>query len=227
MEADQGTVAKAELTKTARRIADEQKEKLDKLKANAPDLERPDFVWHYLLRSFSTMGGIKGFAGLIDNPDNYKEVTYERLAEISDEERLAHADGVCRRAKVNYPGNKGRYITKSFAQVCSLGGPEVAREKLLNCKGREAKVRFLMQFHGIGPKYARNIMMDVYHEDFHNSIAIDSRIQSISNAWGLSFGSYEEHEDFYLSVAKGADLNGWELDRLMFNFKDEFLPDAA
>jgi hypothetical protein len=64
---------------------------------------------------------------------------------------------------------------------------------------------------------------DVYHEDFRNSIAIDARIKAVSETLGLSFSTYVEHEDFYLSVAKAAGLNGWELDRLIFNFKAEFL----
>ncbi|QNM98197.1 hypothetical protein [Chitinimonas koreensis] len=34
-------------------------------------------------------------------------------------------------------------------------------------------------------------------------------------------GHYEEHEDFYLCVAQEAGFNGWELDRLLFNFRTE------
>jgi hypothetical protein len=74
-------------------------------------------------------------------------------------------------------------------------------------------------FPGIGPKYARNIMMDVYHDDFRESIALDVRIQAISKALGLSFPSYAAQEQFYLDVAHEAGLNGWELDRLLFNFR--------
>jgi len=70
-------------------------------------------------------------------------------------------------------------------------------------------------------------MMDVYHEDFRDSIAIDARIQSVSKAWGLSFDTYEEQENFYLSVAETAGLNGWELDRLLFNFTQHFLPSGS
>ena len=70
-------------------------------------------------------------------------------------------------------------------------------------------------------------MMDVYHEDFRDSIAIDSRIQAISDQWELEFDSYQEHEDFYLEVAKLANLNGWELDRLMFRFQNVFYPPIA
>ena len=43
---------------------------------------------------------------------------------------------------------------------------------------------------GIGDKYARNIMMDVYHEDFRDSIAVDARIKAVSERLGLSFASY-------------------------------------
>ena len=65
------------------------------------------------------------------------------------------------------------------------------------------------------------MMMDVYHEDFRSSVALDSRIMGISDGLGLSFASYEEHEAFYLEVARLAGLNGWELDRLLFNFLSE------
>ena len=70
-------------------------------------------------------------------------------------------------------------------------------------------------------------MMDVYHEDFRDSIAIDSRIQAISEQWELEFDSYQDHEAFYLEVSKLANLNGWELDRLMFRFQDVFYPPIA
>lgn len=70
-------------------------------------------------------------------------------------------------------------------------------------------------------KYARNIMMDVYHKDFRNSIALDARIKGISSALGLKFSSYAEHESFYLNVARDAGINGWDLDRLLFNFRKE------
>ncbi|HYL31506.1 MAG TPA: hypothetical protein VEU27_16450 [Gemmatimonadales bacterium] len=57
-------------------------------------------------------------------------------------------------------------------------------------------------------------MMDVYHEEFRDSIAVDGRISAISAVLGLRFTSYAEEEAFYIEVAKEAGLNGWELDRL-------------
>ena len=38
---------------------------------------------------------------------------------------------------------------------------------------------------------------------------------------GLSFPSYSAHEAFYLGAARQAGLNGWELDRLLYNFLGE------
>ena len=119
------------------------------------------------------------------------------------------------------PYKKADYILGCFEYVTRLGGPEAAKAKLLAQPGREAKISFLQSFPGIGPKYARNIMMDVYHEDFRDSIALDVRIKAISEALGLSFASYADHERFYLDVAREVGLNRWELDRLLFNFRPE------
>lgn len=126
---------------------------------------------------------------------------------------------VCRASGIRMPDKKADYILRCFEHVTRLGGPEAAKAKLLAQSGREAKIAFLQTFPGIGPKYARNIMMEVYHEDFRDSIALDIRIKAISVALGLSFESYAEHEAFYVDVAREAGLNGWELDRLLFNFR--------
>jgi hypothetical protein len=67
------------------------------------------------------------------------------------------------------------------------------------------------------------MLMDVYHPDFRESIAIDLRILSISEKLRLSLKNYLEHQQCYLNVAHNAALEGWELDRLMYWFKKEFL----
>ena len=81
----------------------------------------------------------------------------------------------------------------------------------------------MKQFHGIGDKYARDIWMNVYDPDFRECMALDSRAQSITGALGYSFKRYEEHEQFYLEIAHAAHINGWELDRLLYNFRDHYL----
>jgi hypothetical protein len=215
------------LAKVARTLAHEKREELDLMKSWHDQLARPDFLWHYLLQSFATMGGIAGAVGLIDNKRNYSMVGYNLLAKLWPDARAMQVEQTCRVAGVRWPATKARYILGCFDRIEELGGPRVAKRLLLEQKGRDAKIRFLKTFPGIGDKYARNIMMDVYHEDFHSSIAIDSRILDVSAAWGLSFRSYEEHEDFYLAVARNAKLNGWEPDRLMFNFTKAFMPDGS
>ena len=196
---------------------------LDTLKKGYSEIERDDFVWHFLLQSFSTMGRSSGWKGLIGNKDNYNQITFDALCKLDDEEREITVKSVCRNAKIRMPDKKAEFILGCFKLVSNLGGVEKTREKLLSAQGREAKMRFLEKFPGIGPKYARNIMMDVYHEDFRNSIAIDVRVKKISENLGLNFKKYQEHENFFLEAAREANLNGWELDRLMYNFTDDFL----
>jgi len=216
-------IAHHKIASIARGLAQEKQSTLNKLKAEYNNLSRPDFLWHYLLQSFSTMGRASGWDGLIGNKYNYNKLRYEALDKRPPSERVRVVAQTCRDAKIRMPSVKADYILKCFEQVKSLGGPEAAKKMLFAQEGREGKIRFLKRFSGIGDKYARNIMMDVYHEDFRDSIALDIRIKSISEAFGLAFNSYTQHEEFYLSVAKEAGINGWELDRLIFNFKDRFL----
>ncbi len=220
--------AKAVIQKTlaarARTVARKHRLRLKELKSAHENLARPDFLWHYLLLSFATMGRAAGRHGLIETPSNYERVTNEALAALSARARRKQVEETCRAAKVRMPAKKAEFIMGCFNEVKRMGGPIAARQILLGLPGREAKIRFLKALPGIGDKYARNIMMDVYHEDFRDCIAVDARIKSISKAHGLSFRTYSEEEDFYLGIAREAGINGWELDRLLFNFQSEFLP---
>lgn len=192
---------------------------LEDQKKGYKEIKRPDFLWHFLLQSFSTMGRSSGWNGLIGNKENYNKVKYDHLNSLSEIDREALVKLVCREAKVRMPNQKAKYILKCFIQIKNMGGPEAAKEKLFSLKGRNQKISFLRQFYGIGPKYSRNIMMDVYHEDFRDSIAIDARIKAISKLLDLNFRKYEEEENFYLEVGKKANLNGWEVDRLLYNHR--------
>jgi len=215
------TAAKTRLVGVVRVLAAQKRAELERHKEGQSGLVRPDFVWHYLLQSFSTMGRASGWHGLIGNQANYRRITYTALAALTPQARAAQVRKVCRAAGIRMPDKKADYILGCFEYVTRLGGPKAAKTKLLAQPGREAKIAFLKSFPGIGPKYARNIMMDVYHPDFRDSIALDVRIKAISEALGLCFASYAEHERFYLDVAREAGLNGWELDRLLFNFRPE------
>ena len=213
--------AQNRLAAVVRRLAVEKRADLDEHKAKHVALERPDFLWHYLLQSFATMGGSSGWAGLIGNRSNYRRVTYKAITVLPEANRLAELKTVCRAAKVRFPERKAKFILGCYAQIRDMGGPEAAKAHLLAQPGRDGKIRFLKSLTGIGDKYARNIMMDVYHEDFWDSIAVDTRIKAVSKSLGVSFESYCAHEAFYLEVARLAGVNGWELDRLLYNFQDE------
>lgn len=198
------SVAQARLVEVVRRLAAEKRAEIDMHKEGEAGLARPDFIWHYLLQSFATMGRSAGWKGLIGNSANYDRVTYPALEALPADDRLLVVQEVCHAAKVRMPGIKARYILGCFERIQSMGGPEAAKAQLLAEPGREGKIRWLKAMPGIGDKYARNIMMDVYHEDFRDSIAIDARIKSISAALEITFPSYSAHEAFYLEVARQA-----------------------
>lgn len=207
----------------ARDIYEQHAGYIKKLKTRGDnEFKRDDFIWHFLLQSFSTMGRSSGWKGLIGNKNNYNQLRYENLLKLDKNQREITIKNVCHAAKLRMPDKKAEYINKCFVFINDLGGLEITKSKLLSANGREKKIKFLKSFPGIGPKYARNIMMDVYHKEFRESIAIDSRIKSISDILEVSFKNYEEHEAFFLEVAHAAKLNGWELDRLMYRFQSDF-----
>jgi thermostable 8-oxoguanine DNA glycosylase len=184
---------------------------------------RPDFIWHSLLQSFATMGNARGWDGLVGNEANYNLLTFEALSELDSVERLERLEKVLRATKVRMPGKKAAWLGLNHEIIVEIGGPEEARRQALAQNGREGKVAFMQRFHGIGDKYARNIWMDVYLPDFRNAIAVDERIKRITEALGYSFKSYAEHERFYQEIAREANLEGWEVDRLLYNHQGEFL----
>ena len=197
---------------------------LDKYKMlGRSDLKRPDIIWHLLLQSFSTMGNSRGWEGLILNQDNYRRVTFDALSGLTEEERLLRLTAVLHDAKVRMPNLKARQLNENYRMILVMGGLARAKEKAFAQVGTKAKIAFMKCFVGIGDKYARNAWMDIYHPDFYDNIAIDDRIKQITEAMGYRFATYLEHEQFFLGIAREANLQGWELDRLLYNFKDDFL----
>jgi len=224
---DKQARSRKRLADIARSIAANHRSELEQWKKSSAELDRPDWLWESLLLSFSTMGRSKGAAGLMRNPELHGRVTYDALAKLSPRERRRTLKATLRAAKlVRMPDRKAEWLYRAFDRISTeMSGIVRAKELLLNLDGQDAKMQFLQTFDGIGPKYSRNMLMDVYHPDFRNSVAIDQRIQSISKALGLSFKNYNDHERFYLTVARDAGLNGWELDRLMYRFTKTFLDD--
>lgn len=211
------------LISSLKNLPDYMTKRLNELKAEFIGLERKDFIWHYILQSFSTMGNSRGHAGLILNKSNYNLVTFDAVKDLSPESRLSRFDSILRRADVRMPSQKAQWLKVNFDKIVAMGGLEEAKKKALSQNGTQAKIEFMKTFSGIGEKYARNIWLDVYHPDFHNNIAIDDRIKKVTQSLGYNFDNYHQHENFYLNVAKDAGINGWELDRLLYNYTDYFM----
>ena len=193
--------------------------------ANQPQSERPafkpedlppDWLWERLLVSFATLGGSRGAIGLIQNPRNKSRVAFDFLAKMARPARDQHIEQVLRDAKVRYPASKGKNLAWNVDRLTELGGPIEASRQALTLNGRLAKQGFVQQFKGIGPKYGRNIWLDIGHPDFYETIAIDSRIKAISEAMGTSFTNYEDHENFYLEIAQKLGTTGYQLDRCLY-----------
>jgi hypothetical protein len=215
--------AQALLASVVRKIARhaDVRKKLAEGKACRKDFDRPDFVWHELLLSFATMSNSRGAQGLIHDVQNYRRVTFKALKRISTSgARCKELVRVLRAAKVRMPQKKAVWLANAFERVEHLGGPKQAKENLCRREGSEGKIQFWKEFDGIGEKYSRNIMMDVYDLDFRNYIAVDSRINKISRALGVTLRGYKAKEDFYLGVAKKARIEGWDLDRILYRFRD-------
>jgi hypothetical protein len=216
-------VKRAALVEALKDRTPEMDRRLAELKqAGRAHLRRDDFVWHHLLLSMATMGNSRGARGLIDDTSNYEQVTFEALAPLAEEARRERLDRVLRLAKVRMPGRKAEWLHENLRMIEDMGGPAEAKNKALAQSGKAAKIKFMRCFKGIGPKYGRNIWMDVYHPDFHEAIAVDKRIESISRLMGYDFEGYAAHEQFYLRIAEEADLQGWEVDRLIYNFRPRF-----
>ncbi len=198
-------------------------ELLEEMKNTSEVLKRQDIIWHLLLCSMSTMGNSRGYEGLINNQKNYKQVSYESLSKYSLGERNKILQDTLKAAKVRMSQQKAIWLNENFEIIEKMGGAKKAKELAFNQKGTEAKIEFMKQFHGIGPKYARNIWMDIYHPDFHNNIAVDERIKKITGILDYKFDNFSDHEKFYLDIARDANLQGWELDRLLYQFNDEFV----
>ena len=134
-------------------------------------------------------------------PANYQRVTFPSLLnKRSARSRLNELRAVLRLAKVRMPDKKAGWLADAFEQIATAGGPSRVKKELLTRDGREGKIAFWLEFKGIGKKYSRNIMMDVYHPEFHDSIAIDQRIKKISLTLGRVFGLMKKRNSFIVPL---------------------------
>jgi hypothetical protein len=162
-------------------------------------------------------------AALVTKPQHHSKVIWGALSHLAAPERQSVLLQTLTAAGVRMSSKKARWLGENYDRIVAGGGPAALKAHLQSLQGRDSKVAFLRTFRGVGHKYARNMLMDVYHADFRDSIAIDLRIQKISKALGIHFRTYTEGEQFYLTVAHAVGLNGWEFDRLLYRFTDDVI----
>ncbi len=211
-------IAASKLVRAVKAIDPAKIRALDELK-RTDHWDQDDFIWEALLVSMATMGNSRG-AILVKDERYHKRVTWDRIVNLPLSRREEELVAALSAAKVRMARKKARWLAENSVRIEREGGPAAVKVLLMQCKGREEKIRYLDTFAGIGPKYARNVLMDVYHPDFRDSIAIDERIKKVSKALGVAFAGYEAAEKFYIGVAHCANLTGWELDRLLYSNTD-------
>ncbi len=182
-EVDKMQHAKAEklVAGIARELAREHRDFLQDAKRYRGDLKRPDFLWHYMVQSFSTLGSSRGYEGLMKNPSRLRRVEYKALLKLPIGLRRKTIEAVFREAKLRRPRTKAKWLANNLAEIERMGGLKKTTSALFAAKGKEGKIRFLKDsFDGIGHKYSQNMMMDVYHPEFVDCIAVDARILNLS-----------------------------------------------
>jgi hypothetical protein len=206
-----------------RRVYDARRDELDKLKHyGAANWDQPDWIWEGLLGALSTMGNSAGFR-LVSDRQFHDRIRYAALECMAPNGRHDTLVETVRDAGVRWPNLKAKWLDENFMRIQSDGGPQAVKRKLEATPGRDGKLAFLDRFRGIGDKFARDMLMDVYHPDFRDSIALDIRVRKVTQALNLKFKKYEDEEGFFLSAATCAGINGWEIDRVLYRFTKDIL----
>ena len=115
--------AKARLIAVLRTPVPAMTKKLRELKTKArARAESPTFVWDSLVQSFATMGNSRGWAGLVENEENARRVSYEVVRALQPAKRVAHIDRVLRDAVVRMPAQKASLLVVNFHRIEGIGG---------------------------------------------------------------------------------------------------------
>lgn len=178
----------------------------------------PDWPWNGIVLSAATLGGSWRWDKRV-KPIYDVELSWAALDGLWMEERQERFNLVGR-----YWRRTGAFLERMYARLLQEGGPGVTRSNLAVMTGRET-LTFWLAFDGVGPKYARNIMMDVYHPSFRQSyFAIDSRIQKLLPTLGYSGPKrYDAMEAFLTELAGEVGIDGWDMDRLLYQRHDDLV----
>ncbi len=195
------------------RLARANTEMLCNLKASANLFgKHEDWPWNGFVLSGATRGGSARWKNIV-KPRYDTELSWAALSKLDD-------DKIKRQLKTigRFKNKTGAWLWSLFLAIREAGGPANIRQRLHSLDA-EGIIDFLTNVSGCGPKYSRNIMMDIYDERFHEGyFAIDSRIKGLLPR--LKYpgkAKYEDQERFLIGLAAQVGIKCWELDRLLYN----------
>jgi len=204
--------------KNLKRLASKNAEMLENLKNGAKKWGcHNDWPWNGFVLSGATRGGSARWQKNV-KPRYDKELSWPVLSELKCEQKVQNRLKTVGRFK----NKTGVWLWAMFEKIEKEGGPTQIRQ-CLNRGNAEQAIALLMSFPGCGPKYARNIMMDVYDERFREGyFAIDSRIKKLLPRLKYTgTAKYEDQERFLVGMAECVGMECWELDRLLYNKANE------
>lgn len=201
-----------ELTVFLRNAAYEHRDRLEHTKNEAQRWgTHPDWPWNGVVLSAATRGGSARWNRNVE-PRYEAELSWKALDGLPADEIRRRFESVGR-----FWRRTADWLEAVYRHVRDSGGPTKIRVTLAHLNTEEV-IAFWTAFPDVGNKYARNIMMDIYDPRFREGrFAIDSRIKSLLPGLGYQDRNhYDAQEAFLDALATDVGIEGWELDRLLY-----------
>lgn len=180
--------------------------------------ESEDWPWNGFVLSFATYGGSNNWTKNVE--PKVATLGWSRVAELTDDDRAALFQTV---PNPRFLVRTAAALEAVFQSIKAEGGPKTVRERLARVADARTLISNLQQYPGIGPKYARNIAMDVHHHLIRNHFAFDHRLNAIVTEAVGGLPPYDVREAMMLRVATGIGVEAWDLDRVLYSRHTEII----
>jgi hypothetical protein len=216
-------VNREQIVEQLRRIAQSEVLTLERMRREATQFgDHPDWPWIGRVQSAATHGGSWRWEEKV-RPIYESKLSWSAISEILPSERRERLETVGR-----FWDKTATWLEQAYIKIQSAGGPEALRDRLNLMPAKEV-ISFWKSFQGFNEKYARNIMMDIYHPNFRNDFfAIDSRLEALLPILGyVGKRNYLSREKFLFDLSGDVGVIAWDLDRLLYSkhkeIKDHFV----
>jgi hypothetical protein len=174
--------------------------------------EHPDWPWTNFVSSFASYRGSDNWTKKVE--PRMADFLWNKVTQLSFQHRTALFHTVPNPIFREIVAGR---LEQVYQSILAEGGPQVVRDRLNALPSTALWLSALQQYPGIGPKYARNIAMDVYHPLVQNHFAVDTRLYEI--LWELVFAkpSFDESEAIFKDIAARIGIDAWALDRILYS----------